>query len=80
MRWVWWVYALWRVVSGRGRRILRPTFGGDPVSERWLRQQTYRDGQSGIDGPVWPWPLTKTRAHTAVASRSSHHVGRSDEV
>jgi hypothetical protein len=73
-----WVYALWRGVSGRGRRILRPTFGA-PVSARWLRQQIYRAGQTGIDGPVWPWPLQTTKVPTAAPSRSSHHVGRSDD-
>lgn len=76
-----WVYALWRVVSGGGRRILRPTFG-QSVSARWLRKQTYRDGQSGIDGLVWPLPLkrTTTSPRTDEVSRSSHHVGRSDDT
>jgi hypothetical protein len=76
-----WIYALWRVVSGRagrGHRILRPTFG-QPVSARWLREETYRSGQNGIDGPSWPWPIGANKAPTDVASRSSIHQDRSDE-
>jgi hypothetical protein len=73
-----WAYALWRGVSRSGRRLLRPP-PIQAVSARWLRQETYRAGQRGIDGPVWPWPLTTTKAPTAAASRSSHPVGRREE-
>jgi hypothetical protein len=74
-----WVYALWRGVSGGWRRLLCPP-PTQRVSERWLRQQTYRAGQIGIDGPAWAWPIKRTATQNhrmGAASRSSHH-GRSD--
>jgi hypothetical protein len=76
----WWAYALWRGVSGRCRRLLRSTVG-QTVSRRWLRQEAYRAGQRGIDGPTWTWPIPMRILRTGgVASRSSSRAGRSDEV
>ena len=74
-----WVYALWRSVSGYGRRLLRSTVG-QTVSQRWLREEIYRSGQRGIDGPAWTWPIKKSKVHTVVAPRSSSRASRSDEV
>jgi len=67
-----WVYALWRDVSGGWRRLLRPRFG-EPVSDQWRREQNYRSGTRGIDGPTWTWPITSQtiRRPTGVASHSS---------
>jgi hypothetical protein len=73
-----WGYALWRAVSGGGRRLLQPTFG-QPVSSEWLRQHAYRAGQQGIDGIAWTWPLG-TKAPMEKASRSSRDVGGGDET
>jgi hypothetical protein len=67
-----WVSSLWRGVSGGWRRLLCPRFG-EPVSEQWLREEHYRSGTRGIDGPAWTWPLkTQTiRRPTVGGSRSS---------
>jgi hypothetical protein len=39
------------------------------VSPRWIRQYLYREGQRGIDGPQWTWPVT-IKAPMDVARRS----------
>jgi len=64
-----WVSSLWRDVSGGWRRLLRPRFG-EPVSDHWRREQNYRSGTRGIDGPTWTWPITSQtiRRPTGVAS------------